>query len=348
MFTLAAVAVSPTQVNLTWTASTDNVGVAGYDIVRDGTLDNSNTGSPSFSDTGLTPDTTYTYSVIAFDAAGNMSTPSTAVSITTPPVPVPPSAPANLTATVLSSGQVSLSWTAATPGSSPINDYQVTRNGAAIGTTAGTSYTDATVSPGTAYSYTVTAIDSNGLSGSASNAATATTPAIANLLANPGFETWSGGLPADWTTYGPDTVLSQSSVAHSGSYSVDIATAETGYAASGASAGGVRPLISSTTADVAYTGSCWVKASKAITLNIQLREVTQGWVSVSPAAITSLAVPTTTIWYQIQVSYTTVGAGDMLPFSVYSTNTKAGGATFEVDDCSLATATSTASAFGRH
>lgn len=424
---LVAAAVSPTQVNLSWTASTDPIGVEGYDILRNGILDNSNTGNTSYSDTGLTPNTTYTYSVLAFDAAGNFSTPSTSVSITTPPL-APPAAPTNLTATAISPTQVNLDWTASTPGSAPITGYQVTCNGAVVATVTGnsfddtsltpntsytysvaaidsndlispssnsisvttptviilpgapssliatatgtnqvnltwtasipgtdpiagyqitrngvviasttgtaTSYSDTTASLGTTYSYSVAAVDTLGNISASSNSATVTTPTVINLLPNPSFENWTNGLPIGWSTYGPDTTLTQSSNAYSGSYSVLVATTDASYAASGVSAGGTTPLINSTTAGTTYVGSCWVNASKAITLNIQFHEVTQSWVSVSPAAITSLAVTPNT-WYQIQVTYTTVGNGNMLPFSIYSTNTKAGGATFEVDDCSL-------------
>jgi chitodextrinase len=69
---LTATAVSASQITLAWTASTDNVGVAGYNVFRDGgaTPIATLTGT-SFSDTGLAPRTTHTYTVVAFDAAGN-------------------------------------------------------------------------------------------------------------------------------------------------------------------------------------------------------------------------------------------------------------------------------------
>ena len=51
---------------LTWNASTDNVGVAGYRVYRNGTLVATKT-SPGHTDTGLVAATTYTYSVVAFD-----------------------------------------------------------------------------------------------------------------------------------------------------------------------------------------------------------------------------------------------------------------------------------------
>ncbi len=69
---LTATAVNATQVNLTWTASTDSVGVTGYRVYRNGVLIGSPTAT-SYSDTGLTPSTTYAYTVAACDAAGNCS-----------------------------------------------------------------------------------------------------------------------------------------------------------------------------------------------------------------------------------------------------------------------------------
>ena len=69
---LSANAFSTTQVNLSWVASSDNVGVAGYRVFRDGAAVGTST-TTSFQDTGLTPGTAYTYSVSAYDAAGNES-----------------------------------------------------------------------------------------------------------------------------------------------------------------------------------------------------------------------------------------------------------------------------------
>jgi chitodextrinase len=79
---LSATAVSSTQINLTWTASTDNVGVTGYRIYRGGVQIGTITGT-SCSNTGLTPSTTYTYTVAAYDAAGNISAQSVSASATT-------------------------------------------------------------------------------------------------------------------------------------------------------------------------------------------------------------------------------------------------------------------------
>ncbi|WP_419998894.1 glycoside hydrolase family 6 protein [Streptomyces boninensis] len=70
------------SVSLSWTAATDNVGVAGYDIFRGSTQVGSST-TTSFTDTGLNASTAYSYTVRARDAAGNVSAASAAVSATT-------------------------------------------------------------------------------------------------------------------------------------------------------------------------------------------------------------------------------------------------------------------------
>jgi chitodextrinase len=74
---------SGSQVNLSWTAATDDVGVAGYDILRDGALIGTSS-STAYTDTTVSPATTYTYTAKARDAAGNVSDPSNAAVVTTP------------------------------------------------------------------------------------------------------------------------------------------------------------------------------------------------------------------------------------------------------------------------
>ena len=80
---LTATATSPSQVSLAWTASTDNVAVTGYDVLRDGTV-LTTVGSTSYINTGLTAGATYSYTVRARDAAGNLSAQSTPAPVTTP------------------------------------------------------------------------------------------------------------------------------------------------------------------------------------------------------------------------------------------------------------------------
>jgi hypothetical protein len=86
---LSASAVSQSQINLSWSPSTDNVGVAGYQVFRNGTMIGNSSGT-SFSDTPLSASTTYTYTVTAFDAAGNVSAQSLPASATTLPPGIPP------------------------------------------------------------------------------------------------------------------------------------------------------------------------------------------------------------------------------------------------------------------
>jgi chitodextrinase len=89
---LSASNVTSSSFTLTWTASTDNVGVTGYDVYRGTTLVGSPT-TTSFSVTGLSASTAYSMTVRAKDAAGNVSAASTALSVTTS---APPATGTNL------------------------------------------------------------------------------------------------------------------------------------------------------------------------------------------------------------------------------------------------------------
>jgi chitodextrinase len=90
---LTSTGKTDTTVSLSWTASTDNVGVTAYDVYAGSTVAKTVTGSPpatSTTVTGLTPSTTYSFTVKARDAAGNTSAASNAVSVTTNSGPPPP------------------------------------------------------------------------------------------------------------------------------------------------------------------------------------------------------------------------------------------------------------------
>jgi chitodextrinase len=79
---LAASGTTASSTNLTWTASTDNVGVTGYQVLRNGSVVTTVTATSS-TDSGLAASTTYSYQVKALDAAGNVSAGSNTVSVTT-------------------------------------------------------------------------------------------------------------------------------------------------------------------------------------------------------------------------------------------------------------------------
>jgi hypothetical protein len=67
-----ATAQTPKMVKITWSASTDNVGITGYKVYRNGSQVGTSTTS-NYTDTGLSPNSAYSYSVSAYDAAGNNS-----------------------------------------------------------------------------------------------------------------------------------------------------------------------------------------------------------------------------------------------------------------------------------
>jgi chitodextrinase len=177
---LNATAVSSTQVNLAWQASTDNVGVAGYTIYRDGTSLNTVSGTTlAYTDNTAQPSTSYSYTVDAFDAAGNHSAQSTAASVTTPSGSdtQAPSIPTGLIASAASATQVNLAWQASTDNVG-VTGYTIFRNGTSLNTVSGTTlaYTDNTVQPSTSYFYTVDAFDAAGNHSAQSTAASVTTP----------------------------------------------------------------------------------------------------------------------------------------------------------------------------
>ena len=82
---LSAAVVSSSQVNLSWAASTDNIGVVGYYVFRGGVQIGSST-SNTYIATGLIPSTTYNFTVSAYDAAGNISSLSSPALVVTSPV----------------------------------------------------------------------------------------------------------------------------------------------------------------------------------------------------------------------------------------------------------------------
>jgi chitodextrinase len=174
---LTATPVSPSEINLEWTASTDNVGVTGYRIYRDGSFLTALGNLTSFQNTGLSPSTAYAYTVQAFDVAGNASGQSAPAGATTPATPdiSAPSTPTDLTATAVSSSRIHLTWTASTDNVG-VSRYRVYRNGAFL-TLLGnvTSYQNTGLSPSTTYAYTVQALDAAGNASGQSMPGSATT-----------------------------------------------------------------------------------------------------------------------------------------------------------------------------
>lgn len=180
---------------LSWSVATTTGGnpVAGYDVYRNG----SKIASVSFTgyvDKPLAQTTTYTYYIVAFDAAGNRALPSATVSATTPATPnlnvtidgqlssgisllpqqdiLAPSAPSNLTASAsalsATNSSVLLAWNPSTDNTA-VTGYEVYRNGSKIATASLPGYTDPSLASGASYTYYITALDAAGNRSAASN-----------------------------------------------------------------------------------------------------------------------------------------------------------------------------------
>ncbi|MEU6728145.1 glycosyl hydrolase family 18 protein [Nonomuraea wenchangensis] len=174
---LRSTGVTSNSVSLAWNASTDNVAVTGYEVYRGSTLVTTVTGT-TYTDTGLTASTAYTYTVRARDAAGNRSAASAAVTATTSngggTDTTAPTVPGNLRSTGVTSNSVSLDWNASTDNVA-VTGYEVYRGSTLVATVADTAYTDTGLAASTAYTYTVRARDAAGNRSAASAAVTATT-----------------------------------------------------------------------------------------------------------------------------------------------------------------------------
>jgi len=158
---LTVSAVSETQANLSWTASTDNIGVAGYKIFRDGTQIGISA-TTSYSDTTCSAGIRYVFEVSAYDAAGNESEKSVPADIVMPGGDrIPPSVPEIVMADGKSPSQIDLAWTTSTD-NVEVTGYKVYRNGVQVGTTDKTSYSDTGLAELTTYTYEVSAYDAAG------------------------------------------------------------------------------------------------------------------------------------------------------------------------------------------
>ncbi|MBN2893594.1 MAG: fibronectin type III domain-containing protein [Bacteroidales bacterium] len=172
---LASSSVTTTSVQLSWTASTDNIGVTGYKIYKNGALLTSVTGT-SYNVTSLTASTSYSFYVIAFDAAGNNSSASNTVNVTTNSAPdtQAPTVPSSLVASDITQTTLNLSWNASSDNVG-VTGYDVYKNGALLASTANLSFTATGLTASTSYSFYVKAKDAAGNVSSASNTVNATT-----------------------------------------------------------------------------------------------------------------------------------------------------------------------------
>lgn len=177
---LTGKAVSQNEIDLSWPfaptpASTDNVGVTKYNVYRNGSLVGfMNSPSPAatftFADSNLTANTSYQYYIKALDAAGNSSTASSTITVTTlAPDTTPPNSPTSLTVTGTTSSSLSLKWTASTDNVGVVgykvywlNSSRKSTYATLVGSPTATSFTVPGLSSNTSYTYYVQAIDAAG------------------------------------------------------------------------------------------------------------------------------------------------------------------------------------------
>jgi fibronectin type 3 domain-containing protein len=222
------------QASLTWTASS---GASSYYVKR-GTVSGgpyTTVGTPAgatYADTNLTNGTAYYYVVTAVTAAGESAN-SNQASATPTAAATAPVPPVNLTATG-GNQQVSLAWTASA-GASGYNVKRAPTNGGpytTVASPAGTSYTDTTVTNGTAVYYVVTAVNAAGQSGN-SNQATATPMAAATAPVPPLSLTATGGnqqVTLAWTaSTGATTYNVKRAATNGGPYTTVASPAGTSY-----------------------------------------------------------------------------------------------------------------------
>ena len=153
---------APTTLTISWNGSTDNIGVVGYNVYRNGV--SIITSTSTFSGNSITDKVlpgTYTYTVAAYDAAQNVSNRSATVTVTVVVDTTSPSVPQNVAVQQVSASGATISWATSTDNIG-VTGYQVFRNGTQIASATALSYADTGLSVGITYTYTVTAYDAVG------------------------------------------------------------------------------------------------------------------------------------------------------------------------------------------
>jgi fibronectin type 3 domain-containing protein len=149
---------TPVTLTISWNPSSDAIGVAGYYVYRNGISITSSTSA--FTGTSITdtvPQGTYTYKIVAYDAAQNISAPSSAT-VTVVVDTIPPTTPTKVSVQQAGAGSVNITWASSTDPSG-LAGYQVFRNGVQIASASVPSYADSGLSTGLTYGYQIAAYD---------------------------------------------------------------------------------------------------------------------------------------------------------------------------------------------
>ena len=173
---LTASDITATSASFSWVAATDDVGVVGYDVYHDGNLLRSvQAPATTVTLTGLAGNTRYRVTVLARDAAGNVSQASNMVPVTTADGgdSNPPNSKQTLRSTSVTAASVSLEWDAASDDATVIYDVYI--GGAKIGTVEGTCVVVTGLAARTSYEFHIKARDTAGNNSPASNTVSITT-----------------------------------------------------------------------------------------------------------------------------------------------------------------------------
>ena len=173
---LNTTAITATSVTLAWNPSTDNSGNFTYRVHMVSPSRDMSTSQTSFTWGSLSPNSTYSFYIYAIDKAGNRSTNSNTVTVTTPAPDTAPTTPTNLHTTAIAHTTATLAWNPSTDNSGSVT-YRIEMSSIysswAMETTQ-TSITWTSLSPNTTYSFYVFAFDSSGNRSANSNTLTVT------------------------------------------------------------------------------------------------------------------------------------------------------------------------------
>ncbi len=276
-----------TSFNLTWSASTDNVGVTAYEIKRDTTSLGTVAGT-SKSVTNLTYNTTYSMTVRARDAAGNWSGWSSARNVTTLNDTSAPSTPTNLAGSSITGTSFTLTWSASSDNIG-VTAYEVKRDTTSLGTVGGTSKSVTNLINGTTYSMTVRARDAAGNWSSWSSAKNVTTLDTAA----PSVPTGLAGSSISDTSF---TLTWSASTDNVGVTAYEVKRDTTSLGTVGGTSKSVTNLLASTTyamtvraRDAAGNWSGWSTAKNVMTTDTAAPSVPTG-LSVSDITSTSFTL----------------------------------------------------------
>ena len=176
---------SVSTIVVAWQPASDDVGVTGYQVFRDGAFSGFTTGATTYTVTGLACGTTYQIGVQAYDGNANRSplatlTTGTSACATSPPPPPPPApdtqdptAPTTLAAAA-GATSVALTWHAATDNVG-VTGYRVWQGSLLLGSTTSTNYPVSGLGCGTSYAFHVAAVDAAGNASPQASVTTSTT-----------------------------------------------------------------------------------------------------------------------------------------------------------------------------